>query len=322
MSPTRYATNHARASKTGLILFTLSMKSVAYDSVPSEIIYTPKRGARVLHASPFSTCDTRLSSCHPYREGEPCIYYFVPNGRFLFRNSTLFSFGRGSFPVLNTSGPAAGRRGQHGTSVGSGRVPWPMLYMVEVTWPWLRPGSVAHALHGRSNVAQQATQEVALHFRKAIQGLENVLGPLYFVLQIFCFPIYMLLQLQQHTQQCCPSSCCSISCSRSTQQKNKQQQQAYDCGSREVLLECRWVLLLLLLLLLLSARLPVIDWPRRACVFLVLVGLDKSNDHVIVNPCSIFPRCNKPCLKIYTNMLVCSSAARAVRGSTVTTAGV
>ena len=29
--------------------------------------------ARVLHASPFSTCDIPRISCHPHPEGEPCI---------------------------------------------------------------------------------------------------------------------------------------------------------------------------------------------------------------------------------------------------------
>ena len=50
------------------------------------------------------------------------IYYFVPNGRF-FRNSSLFSFGRGSFLVLPVAAPAGGRRGQYGASVGPGRAP-------------------------------------------------------------------------------------------------------------------------------------------------------------------------------------------------------
>ena len=50
-----------------------------------------------------------------------------------FRNSSLFSFGRGSLPVLSGAGPAGGRRGQYGTSVVSGRDPWPMLHMVKVT---------------------------------------------------------------------------------------------------------------------------------------------------------------------------------------------
>ena len=51
-----------------------------------------------------------------------------------------------------------------------------------------------------------------------------------------------------------------------------------------MLLECRWVLLLLLLLLL-SARVPVIAWPRRARVCLVLVALEQSSDR---RPVSLF----------------------------------
>ena len=60
------------------------------------------------------------------------ISLYQINGLF-FRNGSLFSFGHGSFIVLSAAGPAGGRRGQHGASVGSGRAPWPMLHMVKVT---------------------------------------------------------------------------------------------------------------------------------------------------------------------------------------------
>ena len=49
-----------------------------------------------------------------------------------FRNSSLFSFGRGSFLVRPAAGPAGGRHAKCGTSIGSGRAPWPMPYMVSV----------------------------------------------------------------------------------------------------------------------------------------------------------------------------------------------
>ena len=62
----------------------------------------------------------------------------------------------------------------------------------------------------------------------------------------------------------------------------QQQQLAYECCSSRVMLECRWVLLLLLLL---SARVPVIAWPRRACVCLELVKLEQSSDR---GPVSVF----------------------------------
>ena len=53
-----------------------------------------------------------------------------------FRNkSSLFLFGCGSFLVLPSAAPAGVRRGQYGASVGSGRTPWPILYVVKVTWP-------------------------------------------------------------------------------------------------------------------------------------------------------------------------------------------
>ena len=74
-------------------------------------------------------------------------------------------------------------------------------------------------------------------------------------------------------------------------------------------------MLLLLLqqqLLLLTARVPVTAWPRRACVCLVLVALEQSNDR---GPGSFFLRCNR--LENLL-MLVRSSAARAVRSSTRT----
>ena len=91
-------------------------------------------------------------------------YYFVPNARFS-RNSTLFSFGRGSFLVL----PAA--RAQRGPA-------W-----IVPCVRWLRLGSVAHALDGQSHRTQQATQGVGSHFRIAIPGLRNLPGSLYFELQ-------------------------------------------------------------------------------------------------------------------------------------------
>ena len=59
------------------------------------------------------------------------------------------------------------------------------------------------------------------------------------------------------------------------------QQDAYECCSRRVLLECRWVLLLLL-----GVRVPVTAWPRRARVCLSF-SLRLSN-RVIVALCRFF----------------------------------
>ena len=166
--------------------------------------------------------------------------YFVPNGRFS-RNSSLFWLGR-----------CGARRGA-ALTVRCKR--------------WLWPGSVAHALHGQSHVTQQATQGIGSYFRKATQGLENLPESSFFLLQRFCFSQF-LLQLQRHTAV-------QLEQYAAVEQH---QQQAYECGSSRVLLECRWILLLLLLLLLLSARVPVIAWPRHACVCLVLVALEQSSD--------------------------------------------
>ena len=44
---------------------------------------------------------------------------------------------------------------------------------------WLRPGSVNHALDGQSHESQQASQGMGSHFRKSIQGLENLPGSSY-----------------------------------------------------------------------------------------------------------------------------------------------
>ena len=46
--------------------------TVTRDSFDFEVIFTPKRGAWVLPASPFSTCDTPQISRRPHLEGEPC----------------------------------------------------------------------------------------------------------------------------------------------------------------------------------------------------------------------------------------------------------
>ena len=62
----------------------------------------------------------------------------------------------------------------------------------------------------------------------------------------------------------------------------QQQHQAYECCPSRGLLECRWVLPLLLLLLL-SVRVPVIAWPRRDCVCIVLVALEQSSDRGLVS---------------------------------------
>ena len=96
------------------------------------------------------------------------------------------------------------------------------------------------------------------------------------------------------------------------------QQQAYECCSRRVLLECRWVLLLLLLLLmvLLGARVPVTAWPRRSLVCLSF-SLPLSN-RVIDIPCTFFAVQEIRLGNLLR--LVRSSAARAVRSSTTTTA--
>ena len=108
MSPTRYPPRHARASKSGLLSFAFSSKSVAHDLVYSEITFTQKRGARVLHASPFSTCDTPRISCHPHPEGEPCITLYqmaVFPGNI---NSSLFRLAEGLFSCFLLRGPQGG----------------------------------------------------------------------------------------------------------------------------------------------------------------------------------------------------------------------
>ena len=92
----------------------------------------------------------------------------------------------------------------------------------------------------------------------------------------------------------------------------QQQQQAYECCSSRVLLECRLVLLLLL-----NARVPVTAWPRRAGVCLVLVALEQSSDR---GPGSFFLCAIPGRLENLLIMLVRSSAAREVRSSTRTAA--
>ena len=75
---TRYTPRHAKASKTRLLLIGFSNKLVARDSVHSEMIFTQKRGASVLHASPFSTCDTpRISQTHIPKGNLVYIYIYL-----------------------------------------------------------------------------------------------------------------------------------------------------------------------------------------------------------------------------------------------------
>ena len=79
----------------------------------------------------------------------------------------------------------------------------------------------------------------------------------------------------------------------------QQKRQAYECCSSRVLLDCRWalplrLLLLLLLLLLLSARVPMIARPRRACVCLVFVALEQSSDRGVCFGCGAIGHAWKP----------------------------
>ena len=52
---------------------------------------------------------------------EPCIKFTF------FRNTKLFSSGRGSFLMLSAEGHAGGPPVHHGASVGPGRAPWRVL---------------------------------------------------------------------------------------------------------------------------------------------------------------------------------------------------
>ena len=56
---------------------------------------------------------------------------------------------------------------------------------------------------------------------------------------------------------------------------------------------------MLLLLVLLSACVPVIAWPRRACVCLVLVALEQSSDR---GPLSVF--CCGAIIAMFGNLLI------------------
>ena len=136
---------------------------------------------------------------------------------------------------------------------------------------WLRPSSVAHALHGQSHVTQQATQGMGSHLRKPIQGLENLHGSSYVLsAKILFFPLSLLAATATiHST----SSAARIRAARAHVRAVRSSETAATTSLR-VLLESSvarvpWVLLLLLLLLLLSARdclsTPCLCLPRAGC---------------------------------------------------------
>ena len=69
---------------------------------------------------------------------EPKLYFYPSDGGYLlllrkkmtlcFRNTTLFSSGRGSFLPLSAAGQAGGTPIHHGASVGPGQAPWRVFW--------------------------------------------------------------------------------------------------------------------------------------------------------------------------------------------------
>ena len=158
---------------------------------------------------------------------------------------------RGPFLVLPAAGPAG------------------------ATWTvrckrWLRPSSVAHALHGQSHVTQQANQGMGCHPRKLVQGLENLPGSSYvFAAKSLFFP---LLAATATTHN---SSAARIRAARAHARAVRRSKTAAAAAGVRVLLEASvarvsWVLLLLLLLLLLSVR----DCLSKPCLCLSRAGCD------------------------------------------------